>query len=84
MPRYFFHLRDGRTSLDDEGTELPDIHAARRTAITLSGETLKDGASDTLWDGAPWQIWVTDQPDGKGQTFFTLHFSAHVGDEATP
>jgi hypothetical protein len=56
MPRYFFHLRDGRTSLDDDGTELPDIHAARRTAITLSGETLKDGASDTLWEGAPWQI----------------------------
>jgi hypothetical protein len=42
----------GRTSLDDEGTELPDIHAARRTTITLSGETLKDGASDTREDVA--------------------------------
>jgi hypothetical protein len=43
MPRYFFNLKDGHTSLDEEGTELADIHAARREAVTFAGQTLRDG-----------------------------------------
>ena len=79
MPRYFFNLKDGRTSLDDEGTELADIDAARREAVTYAGSTLRDGAGDSLWNGEPWRLWVTDQPNGEGKTFFTLHFSAVEG-----
>jgi ATP/maltotriose-dependent transcriptional regulator MalT len=79
MPRYYFNLRDGRDSLDEEGSELADIHAARKKAVTLSGEVLRDGAGDSLWDGATWKLWVTDAPAGKGKTFFTLSFSAVEG-----
>jgi len=43
MQRYYFHLKDGRLSLDEEGTEFPDIQAARREAIRYSGEVLRDG-----------------------------------------
>jgi hypothetical protein len=82
MPRYFFHIRDGHTSLDYEGTELPDIDAARRTAVKLTGEMLRDGASGSLWDEQPWQLWVTDAPQDTGHTFFTLQFSAMQGHQA--
>jgi uncharacterized protein DUF6894 len=46
--RYFFHIRDCGTLIsDDEGTELPDIAAARQearaTARDLAMEDLKCG-----------------------------------------
>ena len=79
MQRYFFHLKDGHTALDAEGTELADLNAARQEAVKFSGEVLREGPGDTLWKGEPWRLWVTDQPDGRGKTFFTLHFSAVEG-----
>jgi hypothetical protein len=34
MPRYFFHICDGKTlTADREGVELPDVEAARKHAI---------------------------------------------------
>ena len=29
MPRYFFHVIDGRNIIDDEGSELADLKEAR-------------------------------------------------------
>jgi|tagenome__1003787_1003787.scaffolds.fasta_scaffold19948915_3 hypothetical protein len=61
------------------GVELADIDAARKEAVTFSGEVLRDATGETLWEGQPWQLWVTDQPGGKGKTFLTLSFSAVEG-----
>ena len=33
MPRFFFHLYDDIVARDEEGVELADIEAARRTAM---------------------------------------------------
>jgi hypothetical protein len=33
MPRYFFHLRDDMSVDDYEGTDLPDLDAARASAV---------------------------------------------------
>jgi len=33
MPRYYFHLHDTAGVEDDEGTELPDVAAAREYAL---------------------------------------------------
>ena len=33
MPRYFFHVIDGREIIDNEGTELPGLKEARAEAI---------------------------------------------------
>jgi hypothetical protein len=79
MTRYYFNVKDGRVSLDDEGTEFPSIDAAHDEAVRLSGAILRDGASASLWSGSPWQLWVTDKPNGEGQTLFTLQFSAIQG-----
>lgn len=75
MPRYYFNLRDGRTVLDNEGVEFPSVAEAKRAAVVNSGEVLLDGASDGLWSGEPWTMWVTDAPNGRGKTLFTLRFS---------
>ena len=79
MPRYYFNLKDGRESLDDVGSEFPDIHAARREAVRYSGDVLRDGAGEEIWAG---EIWKLGSPTNraKGNTFFTLNLSAAEGE----
>ena len=84
MPQYYYNIRDGRTILDNEGVELPDLAAAREMAILNSGEILKNGAGPAMWAGEPWRMWVTDAPNGGGKTLFTLTFSATEGEGTGP
>jgi hypothetical protein len=72
MPRFFFHVIDGYSDRDDEGTELPDIFTAQDQAVKMTGEILRDlGAK--IWNGAEWSLEVTDE---SGETLFILRFSA--------
>jgi hypothetical protein len=41
MPRYFFNVQDDRTIIDQEGTELPNLGAAREEAVSTSAELLR-------------------------------------------
>ena len=72
MPRYFFHVYDGYSVPDQDGTELPDIYTAQAQAIRLTGEILRDMGAQ-FWDGAAWRLEVAD---ARGQVLFVLHFSA--------
>jgi hypothetical protein len=72
MPRYFFHVIDGYSTCDEEGTELPDIYAAQHMAIRASGEILRDMGA-TFWNGTEWKLEVADE---HGQILFVLRFSA--------
>ncbi len=73
MPRYFFNVYDGYSSLDQDGTELPDIYTAQNEAIRLSGEILREEGGK-FWNGTEWKLEVTDV---SGAVLFVLHFSAH-------
>lgn len=42
MPRFFFHIFDDVVVRDDEGIELVDLEAARRTALTGIREMMCD------------------------------------------
>ena len=73
MPRYFFHVRDGRDYPDDEGSEFPDLSAVRAEAIRSSGEMLRSVRGDgDFWSGHDWTMNVTDE---AGQPVLTLQFS---------
>ena len=72
MPRYFFHVHDGSSIRDNEGTELPDIFAAQEQAILLSGELLRE-MGGKFWNGEEWSLEVTDE---AGRILFILRFSA--------
>jgi Domain of unknown function (DUF6894) len=72
MPLYFFNVRDGHTSPDTEGTELPDIYTAQAEAIRMSGEILRDTGAK-FWNGTEWSLEVCDE---QGQVLFVLRFSA--------
>ncbi len=65
MPRYFFHLTDGKTVLNNhQGIDLPGNAAAREDARKLAGD-LRHGAvmPGFQWDG--WFVAVIDQHGHK-------------------
>ena len=72
MPRYFFHIRDSNSELDETGTELPDLSTAQAQAIGLSGEILQERGAQ-LPTGAEWRLEVADE---HGCILYVVHFSA--------
>lgn len=71
MPRFYFHVIDGKFLVDDEGTECIGIAQVREQAIATAGAILRDYAGD-FPSGLEWQMHVTD--DAKA-TVFKLRFS---------
>ncbi len=72
MPRYFFHVYDGSSAPDTDGTELADIYTAQAEAIRTSGKILRDMGAK-FWDGAEWKLEVADE---RSDTLFVLRVSA--------
>ena len=42
MPRFHFNVQDGRSDVDQDGTELRDVPAARAEALRLAGAIIDD------------------------------------------
>ena len=72
MPRYFFHVIDGKEIIDNEGTMLAGVDEARAEAIVVSGEMLRD-LGGKFWGHGQWQIRVTDE---AGEKVCALTFAA--------
>ena len=72
MPRYFFHITDGKDIPDHEGTELAGIPEARTQAIASAGAMIAE-QGNTVWNGSPWMMNVIDDAHNL---IFTLRFSA--------
>lgn len=72
MPLYHFNVEDGVVYPDLEGSEFPDLEAARTEAVRRSGTLLRDNAM-SFWGGHGWKLVVTD---ASGMIMFTLHFLA--------
>ena len=59
MPKFYFHVIDGKILVDGEGTELPDIDTARRQAVAIASSLLK--GSLTAWPSEHgWQVVIAD------------------------
>ena len=72
MPRYFFDVDHHSSQPDTEGSEFPDVPAARAAAVRLCGEILRE-IDGSFWDAPLWQLRVTDH---DRRLLFTLTFSA--------
>ncbi|HEX8164896.1 MAG TPA: hypothetical protein VF601_03815 [Beijerinckiaceae bacterium] len=73
MPRYFFHVHDGRDIPDKEGVELSGPEEARNQAVTACDEALKD------LDGEFWEssIWTMTVEDWQSHVVCELKFFGH-------
>ena len=74
MPLYFFHVRDGKSGPDTEGSELPDDAAARQEAISAASETVGE-LGKKFWDGGDWILQVVEH---TGRLVMTLRFSGSI------
>lgn len=74
MPRYFFHVEDGRSFPDTVGTVLADDGAARAEAIGASSEAINN-LGDSFWNGSEWQMRVVDETE---RSVLTLHFRGEI------
>lgn len=63
MPRYYFHLIDGTDIRDEVGEELPNLAAARRSALLILGEIL-NSRSERFWQDGSIRVVV----DCEGRT----------------
>lgn len=70
MPRYFFHISDGKDLPDEDGTELPDLAHAREQAVIAAGEAIRDAGS-RFWNHGEWGMQVVDE---RGEPVCTLRF----------
>jgi hypothetical protein len=75
LARYYFHQADGQVSLDDVGTDLPDLSSLKKEMVRAAWELLRLRSTDLLWV-EPWKIWATDQPGGQGTTVATIDLTA--------
>lgn len=71
MPRYFFHVQDGKDIPDEEGLDLSSPKEARNQAVIAAGEMLKD-LDGEFWNSQEWTMKVTDP---TGSTVCTLKVS---------
>ena len=76
MPRFYFHIEDDQTHIDQIGVELPDLPTARDEAVRAAGQILRNGAAKSLWSGKPWRMWVTESPFAAEKPVIVLRFSA--------
>jgi hypothetical protein len=80
VSRYHFHVVDGSAQVDEEGTELADVNAAKAEAVRLAGEVLRDTAHGDIWALEEWKLVVNDSPSPESdRTYFTLTLSATDG-----
>ncbi|MBA3676475.1 MAG: hypothetical protein H0W74_03630 [Sphingosinicella sp.] len=70
MPRFFFHLYDDLTVIDEEGTELPDTEAARVYAIA----SIRELACQEIREGSLNRRHRIQVQDEKGQSVLTVPF----------
>lgn len=72
MPMYYFHLYDGASLRDDQGTELIDLAAARDHAAGVARELT---FQSTGFMQEAWSAWTMRVHNHDGTELFSLAMS---------
>jgi hypothetical protein len=75
VPRFYFHLYNDVTALDDDGAELPDLAAARAYAIHNARFTLSETIKETGRLDPAHRIEIADE---QGRVLATVRYSDAV------
>lgn len=70
MPRFFFHVHDGESFIDDTGQEIASLEDARRHAARYAADLLLSDP-DRFWSGEEWRMEISDH---SGLVYSTLIF----------
>jgi hypothetical protein len=72
MPMYYFNLQDDDTVEDTDGTDLPDVGAARIHATGVARELTANGGGLLMQS---WSGWTMSVQDDRGTELFSLTMS---------
>jgi hypothetical protein len=72
MPMYYFNLNDHETVVDTDGTDLPDVGAARIHATGVARELTSHGGGILTQS---WSGWTMSVQDAHGTELFSLTMS---------
>jgi hypothetical protein len=80
MPMYYFHLLDNDEVIDSDGTELPDLQAAREHAGQVVRELMfrRDGMLQR-----DWSLWTMSVRDIDGRVLLSFPLG-NVENESQP
>lgn len=82
MPRYYFHVLNGKNFVDDVGIDAADINAVKAEAVRVAGTILSSERPTDMWNGIAWEMKVTDNPvPDQGRTHLTLTLTATAAPE---
>jgi hypothetical protein len=82
MSRYFFHVENHPSRPDPEGTELPDVHAARCQALRYAGELLIEADPSHFMHHEPVRLRVKDE-SGRDVVVLEIHDKIGRGSAAS-
>lgn len=71
MPRFHFNVYDGRTTIDQVGTDLDNLSEAKLEAISLAGRMISE-KFEHICSCAEWRLEVADD---QGLVMIRLDFS---------
>ena len=76
MPKFFFSIADNAVLEDTDGTELPNVEAAREHARAVAGELMihRDGML-----GHAWNEWIMVVKNDKGDEVFSFRVADRMG-----
>jgi hypothetical protein len=69
MTMYYFNLKDDETVVDTDGTDLPDVGAARIHATGVARELTSNGGGILTQS---WSGWTMSVQDAHGTELFSL------------
>ena len=72
MPRYYFNVFDGVHFVDEVGSELPSLSAARHEAVGIASDLLRSRPEE-FWTGEAWELETVNE---CGIALFKLRFQA--------
>ena len=79
MPRFFFHIEEGRRLPDVEGTVLADYRAARNEGVAVLGQMIQEDP-EAFWKSGSFKLTITD---AAGLDLCVLDLSAVVSPVAS-
>jgi hypothetical protein len=81
MPLYFFNVEDDRTIIDQEGTELLNLEAAREEAVSTSAELLRCRAGIRFGTESPGGCGLRTKRAGREQRYSGSSFPRSLQDD---
>jgi hypothetical protein len=78
MPRFFFHLEHVRVVKDQDGSEHPDLEAAKLHAVRTVADTLAH-EPQAFWDADAFRMTVSE---ADGLVLFTIEMFASMAPAA--